>query len=109
MRAHWVTTATMIVIFSSSPSYADTRRDEKLQVEFGIAVAQKELWREAMYHFERAVEIDPTYAPAYNNLAVAYEREGMIDKARAAYEKGARARSEERRDQAELRTIQGNP
>ena len=35
----------------------------------------------------RAVEIDPTYAAAHNNLAVAYEHEGQFDKARQAYEK----------------------
>lgn len=87
MMTRAATIATVIVIFSSSPSYADARRDAKVQVDFGISVAQKELWREAMYRFERAGEIDPTYAPAYNNLAVAYEREGMIDKAKAAYEK----------------------
>ena len=38
---------------------------------FGIKVAQHGLWREAMHRFERAVEIDPMYAPAWNNLAIA--------------------------------------
>ena len=40
-----------------------------------------------MYRWERAAEIDPTYAAAQNNLAVAYEHEGMLDKARRAYER----------------------
>lgn len=67
---------------------ADARRDDaKAQVEFGIAVAQKGLWKEATYRWERASEIDPTYAAAYNNLAVAYEHEGQLEKARKAYEK----------------------
>ena len=39
------------------------------QVEFGIAVAQRGLWREAIYRWQRATEIDPTYAHAFNNLA----------------------------------------
>ena len=34
-----------------------------------------------------ATEIDPTYAAAFNNLAVAYEQQGDAEKARAAYEK----------------------
>ena len=67
--------------------YADTRADAKAQVEFGIAVAQRGLWREAMYRWERAAKIDPSYAAAFNNLAVAYEHEGMLDKAREAYER----------------------
>ena len=37
--------------------------------------------------WERAAQLDPTYAAAFNNLAVAYEHEGQLAKARAAYEK----------------------
>ena len=70
-----------------SPSFADARSDAKAQVEFGINVAQRGLWREAIYRWERATKIDPSYAAAYNNLAVAYEHEGEFDKARTAYEK----------------------
>jgi Flp pilus assembly protein TadD len=66
---------------------ADERGDAKKQVEFGIQVAQKGLWREAIYRWERATQLDPTYAAAYNNLAVAYEHEGQLEKARLAYEK----------------------
>lgn len=73
--------------FATSFSYADTRRDAKVQVGFGIAVAQKSLWREAIYRWERAIQIDPTYAAAYNNLAVAYEQEGRLAEAKTAYEK----------------------
>ena len=70
-----------------APLAADARSDAKQQVEFGISVAQRGLWREAIYRWERAVEIDPTYAAAQNNLGIAYEHEGELDKARAAYEK----------------------
>ena len=66
---------------------ADTRSDAKQQVEFGISVAQKGLWKEAIYRWERATQIDPDYAAAFNNLAVAYEHEGMLEKAGAAYER----------------------
>jgi Flp pilus assembly protein TadD len=66
---------------------ADARTDAKKQVEFGIAVAQRGLWREAIYRWERAVQIDPKYAEALNDLAIAYEHEGDLEKARVAYEK----------------------
>ena len=69
------------------PAYADARSDAKSEVAFGIDVAQRGLWREAIYRWERAVQLDPTYAAALNNLAVAYEHEGQLDKARQAYEK----------------------
>ena len=42
---------------------------------------------EALYRWQRAVEIDPSYAAAWNNLGVAYEHEGRFDEAREAYEK----------------------
>ncbi len=68
-------------------SAADARKDAVAAVEFGINVAQRGLWREAIYRWEKAVEVDPTYAAAYNDLAVAYEHEGQLEKARKAYEK----------------------
>src|ERR671935_2809418 len=79
--------AACLALLSPSASLADARRDAKAQVEFGISVAQRGLWREAIYRWERAVEIDPTYAAAYNDLAIAYEHEGQLEKARKAYEK----------------------
>lgn len=87
MHRKVLTTAGLLLAVAVSPVSADTRSDAKSQVEFGIAVAQRGLWKEAMYRWERAVEIDPTYAAAWNNLAVAYEHEGQFDKARNAYEK----------------------
>ncbi|HEV3485506.1 MAG TPA: tetratricopeptide repeat protein [Vicinamibacterales bacterium] len=77
-------------IASFSPAYAlaENNRDAaKSQVEFGIKVAQNGLWKEAAYRWEKAVELDPTYAAAWNNLAIAYEHEGKFEEARKAYEK----------------------
>jgi type IV pilus assembly protein PilF len=74
-------------VATAAPSFADARSDAKSQVEFGISVAQRGLWREAIYRWEKAVELDPTYAEAFNDLAIAYEHEGQLDKARKAYEK----------------------
>ena len=76
-----------LAVASASPSFADARSDARSQVEFGINVASRGLWREAIYRWEKAVELDPTYAAAYNDLAIAYEHEGQLEKARKAYEK----------------------
>jgi type IV pilus assembly protein PilF len=75
------------VVVSASPSFADARTDAKSQVEFGINVAQKGLWREAIYRWEKAVELDPSYAAGFNDLAIGYEHEGQLEKARRAYDK----------------------
>ena len=86
---HRLGLAAVLVTLAASPSFADARSDARAQVEFGIRVAQKGLWREAIYRWQRAVALDPTYAAAYNNLAIAYEHEGDFEKARQAYEKAA--------------------
>jgi Tfp pilus assembly protein PilF len=87
MSARAIAAALLLSLMVAGPAYADRRGDAKAQVEFGIQVAQRGLWREAIYRWERATQIDPSYAAAYNNLAVAYEHEGQLDKARTAYEK----------------------
>jgi Flp pilus assembly protein TadD len=74
-------------LLMAAPSFADARTSARAEVEFGINVAQRGLWREAIYRWEKAVELDPTYAAAFNDLAIAYEHEGMLDKARKAYDK----------------------
>jgi Tfp pilus assembly protein PilF len=74
-------------LLMASASFADTRQDAKSQVDFGVNVALRGLWREAIYRWEKAVDLDPTYAAAFNDLAIAYEHEGQLDKARKAYEK----------------------
>lgn len=77
----------VLVVTGGTVTAADARSDAKAQVEFGIAVAQRGLWREAIYRWERAVDIDPSYGAAWNNLGIAYEHEGRFDKARDAYER----------------------
>ena len=79
--------AALTLALAAPVAHADVRSDAKAQVEFGIAVAQRGLWQEARYRWQRAIEIDPSYAAAWNNLGIAYEHEGQFDKAREAYEK----------------------
>lgn len=71
----------------TTPAYADNRGASKAQVDFGIKVAQSGLWKEALYRWEKAVELDPSYAAAWNNLAIGYEQEGRFDDADKAYQK----------------------
>ncbi|HZP46941.1 MAG TPA: tetratricopeptide repeat protein [Vicinamibacterales bacterium] len=86
-----IVVASVGVALSAVPALADSatksRGQARSEVEFGMQVAQRGLWREAIYRWEKAAELDPTYAAAFNDLAIAYEHEGQLDKARKAYEK----------------------
>jgi len=77
----------LLLLAAASPAYADRRTDAKDQLEFGITVAERGLWKEAIYRWEKAVEIDPSYGAAWNNLGIGYEQLGRFDDARRAYEK----------------------
>ena len=55
--------------------------------EFAIEAAELQLWNEAVFRWERVLEIDPQYAQAHNNLGVAYEALGKTDEAIEAYKR----------------------
>ena len=86
-RALFVAFVLLAAGVSSVPLLADKRSEAKEHVDFGIAVAQRGLWREAAFRWQQAVELDPTYAEAWNNLGIGYEQLGRFDDARKAYEK----------------------
>ena len=87
MKVPVVALVALAAAVSASSAFADAKSEAKSQVEFGINVAQRGLWREAIYRWQKATELDPTYVAAYNDLAIAYEHEGQLEKARKAYEK----------------------
>lgn len=86
MPARYLALAVVLILAFAGPASAQ-RGEAKKQVEFGVQVAERGLWREAIFRWERAAQLDPTYAAAFNNLAVAYEQEGELEKARQSYER----------------------
>ena len=86
----WTGAAALIAVLAlglTAPLLADRRSDAKAQVQFGIELAQKKLWKEAEFRWEKAVELDPMYPSAWNNLGIAYEQQGKFPQALKAYEK----------------------
>jgi Flp pilus assembly protein TadD len=75
-----------LLLALSVPLYADRHSDAQAQVAFGIDVAHKGLWREAILRWKKAIELDKTYAEAWNDLAIGYEQMGMFPEARDAYD-----------------------
>lgn len=60
------------------------------QLEFGVRMAQRGLWSEALFRFERASEADPGNPRILNNIAVALEAAGRYDEAMEAYREAIR-------------------
>ena len=77
----------VILLAATTAAHAQDRGKSREQIEFGIKVAQLGLWNEALYRWQKATELDPSYSAAWNNLAIAYEHEGKFDEAKKAYEK----------------------
>ena len=55
--------------------------------QFAIKSAELQLWNEAIFRLQHILKIEPQNAKAHNNLGVAYEAVGKIDKALHAYER----------------------
>ena len=78
---------TLVLILALTVVVRADRKDARSQVALGIKVAQKHLWRDATMRFENATVSDPTYASAWNNVAIGYEQLNRFEDARRAYEK----------------------
>lgn len=59
-------------------------------MRFGAEAAERGLWREAAFRWERVLKNDPGNARLRNNLAVAYESLGQFELARKEYEEARR-------------------
>ena len=77
--------ALAIVLLLAACSHHTDLRKSSSQDDFGVQMAKMNLWREALFRFRRAVEINPNDAMAHNNLAVAYEANGDFENARKEY------------------------
>jgi Flp pilus assembly protein TadD len=62
----------------------------KEEMQFGIEAAQRGLWREAIFRWEKHLKNHPDDARLRNNLAVAYESLGQFDKALKEYREAVR-------------------
>jgi Flp pilus assembly protein TadD len=72
------------LLVSSGASWAD---DAKQQMSFGVKMARRGLWNEALFRFHQASKLDPSNARILNNLAVASEATGRFDDALVYYRK----------------------
>lgn len=65
-------------------------------VDFGVKMAQRGLWKEALFRFQQADEQQPNDSRLLNNIAVAYEAVGAYDKALETYKRALQANAADR-------------
>ena len=70
--------------------------DAKEQLAFGVKMARRGLWSEALFRFKQARRLDPSNPRVLNNMAVAYEALGHFDKALETYQEAVRLQSSDR-------------
>lgn len=71
------------------------------QLDFGVQMARRELWNEALFRFRQAAEQDPNNPKIVNNLAVACEATGRFEEALRYYQQALRISPTDR-------TVRGN-
>lgn len=82
--------ALMLAILTGACRHGTNLEKPSTQTSFGVEMARQNLWREAMFRFRRAVELNPGDAMARNNLAVSYEAIGDFDNAARQYREALR-------------------
>jgi len=73
-----------------------TAPDGKSQVGFGVDMAKRGLWSEALFRFEQARLLQPGSVSVLNNLAICYEAGGRFEEALATYREALRIAPENR-------------
>lgn len=60
------------------------------QLAFGVDMARRGLWKEALFRFQQAEKLEPENPRIQSNLGVAAEAAGQFDKALEYYQKALR-------------------
>ena len=83
-----LTTALLLPLAAASAD-AQTGSAEA-QIRFGIDMAKRGLWSEALFRFQQAERLEPQSFRVWNNLAVAYEATGQFEQALDSYQRALR-------------------
>lgn len=75
----------------SKKSKRESDRRIKEYLRFGAEMAEKGLWREAMFQWQKVLQSRPGHVQAMNNIGVAFEAQGDLDAAIAMYERALEA------------------
>lgn len=83
---------TLLTASIAVPAAADSDPERaQTQLAFGVKMAQRGLWQEALFRFKQADRMTPGNSQTLNNIAVAYEALGLFDKALEVYQEAVKA------------------
>lgn len=92
MIAHTMVAASLFLSLGNGLGTAHADEDPATaQIEFGIKMARRGLWSEALFRFKQAEEFKPGNPRILNNIAVAFEALGKFDKALDFYQRAVKA------------------
>lgn len=80
----------LIMFIATAPAGARDSLSAKEMMEFGLEAAKAGLWREAAFRWKRSLQQTPDNPRLRNNLAVAYESLGDLERAEAEYKEALR-------------------
>ncbi len=80
----------LVAVVTTAPRLHAQRSETsvKQQLAFGVDMARRGLWSEALFRFRQAERLEPNNPSVYNNLAVAHEAIGLFEEALELYRKG---------------------
>ena len=97
-RVPWCLAAAFVLLAvsvacSSRGSQAVTTGGPSLnsEVDFGVSMAKRGLWAEALFRFQQADKDRPNDPEILNNMAVAYEAVGQFEEALETYKRALQA------------------
>ena len=85
-RAAIVSALSLVFLLTACAGYGRTN-PAAAQLAFGVDMARRGLWDEALFRFQEAEKLDPQNARIQSNLGVAYEAAGQFEKALDYYKK----------------------
>lgn len=78
------------VLLFLAPGAIHAKDQASSQLAFGVDMARRGLWKEALFRFQQAEKLEPENPRIQSNLGVAAEAAGQFDKALEYYQKALR-------------------
>ncbi len=86
-----VMTCLLAVLMIGGRKKQEDSSSSQAQLAFGVQMAKRGLWSEALFRFKQAARKDPGNPRILNNMAVAYEALGNFEKALDNYQEAIRS------------------